>query len=231
MLAELFASRQRVIVVSDSWSGVRARMLCLELRNETWIAAPGPFEVTVGTSGMAWGRGLYEPAGDGPFKKEGDRKAPAGVFRLVKAMGYAAAPPAGTTLPYEQITASHHCIDDPASQYYNRVVDASGFSKPVGELWKSSECMKRRDDLYKWLIVVDYNRKEPQPGAGSCIFIHIRRSKEEGTAGCTAMAESDMVTLLPWLKPEHHPLLIQLPGSEYERKRSEWNLPHLEKVG
>jgi len=32
--------------------------------------------------------------------------------------------------------------------------------------------------------------------------IHIWRSKDKGTAGCTALAEKDMVALLQWLSEE-----------------------------
>jgi L,D-peptidoglycan transpeptidase YkuD (ErfK/YbiS/YcfS/YnhG family) len=200
-------------------------MLCIERRSGTWIPARDPFEVIVGSNGMAWGIGLHERDSDGPLKKEGDSKAPAGIFHVVKAMGYAASPPNGTTFPYEQIRTASHCIDDPASQYYNQIVDASDLKKPVADFWKSSEIMNRRDDLYKWLIVVDHNVKDPKPGAGSCIFIHIWRSKDRGTAGCTAMAEKNIVALLTWLKPEDKPLFVQLPKMEYERLWKEWNLP------
>jgi len=206
-------------------------MLRFEKRNDAWFPATGPsFEAVVGSNGMAWGIGLHEKNSDGPVKKEGDRKAPAGVFRLVKAMGYSATAPDATTFPYEQIRKTSHCVDDQTSQYYNRIVDATDLKKPAAALWKTSELMKRKDDLYKWLIVVDHNMKEPKPGAGSCIFIHIWRSKDQGTAGCTAMTEKNVAELLTWLKMEDKPLLVQLPKAEYARLWKEWNLPAPELV-
>jgi len=83
---------------------------------------------------------------------------------------------------------------------------------------------------YRWLIVVDYNRQDPKPGAGSCIFLHIWRSAEKGTAGCTAMAEQDLLALLGWLRNEKNPLLVQLPRAEYERVWKAWGLPSLEQL-
>jgi L,D-peptidoglycan transpeptidase YkuD (ErfK/YbiS/YcfS/YnhG family) len=85
--------------------------------------------------------------------------------------------------------------------------------------------MKRKDDLYKWLLVVGYNKKDPHPGSGSCIFIHIWRAPGKGTAGCTAMAEKDLVEILQWLKLEENPALVQLPLPVYKQYWKEWQLP------
>jgi L,D-peptidoglycan transpeptidase YkuD (ErfK/YbiS/YcfS/YnhG family) len=199
-------------------------MYRFEWSDKSWRRLNGYYEAVVGGKGMAWGIGLHDKNGDGPIKKEGDRKAPAGMFRLIKAMGYST-PPVGVTFPYEQITADAHCVDDRNSQYYNRIVKESDLSAPAPDLWKSSEIMKRKDNLYKWLLVVDHNTKTPQPGAGSCIFIHVWRSKEKGTAGCTALEEKDVVELMTWLRTDKHPLLVQLPQEESKLRWKEWKLP------
>jgi len=80
-------------------------------------------------------------------------------------------------------------------------------------------------EQYRWLIVVDYNRRDPRPGAGSCIFLHIWKSPDKGTAGCTAMPEEDLLTILRWLQNEKNPLLVQLPRAEYEKVWTNWGLP------
>ena len=140
-------------------------------------------------------------------------------------MGYASTPPVGVAFPYEQIKDNAHCVDDKDSQYYNRIVKESDLTAPAADLWKSSEIMKRKDDLYKWLIVVNHNVKDPKPDAGSCIFIHVWRSAEKGTAGCTAMAEKDIVELITWLKSDSDPVLVQLPQAVYEQYWKQWGLP------
>ena len=65
-------------------------------------------------------------------------------------------------------------------------------------------------------IVVDHNgivtedtANLPQPGGGSCVFLHIWHSNDQGTIGCTATSEIDLETLLTWLDPARKPLLVQ----------------------
>ena len=57
-----------------------------------------------------------------PQKQEGDGRAPAGVFRIGTAFGYADS--ARPALPYQAMTASDYCIDVNGSPLYNRIVDA-----------------------------------------------------------------------------------------------------------
>ncbi len=46
------------------------------------------------------------------------------------------------------------------------------------------------------------------------IFLHLWQAPNRGTAGCTAMGESDMRALMRWLDPTRNPVLIQLPLAE-----------------
>lgn len=223
--SEVDASHQLIVVITPTWNDLKARVYRFEKSEKGWQRLTGHFEAVVGSNGLAWGIGLAEKNEGAPVKKEGDRKAPAGIFHLVKTMGYAQTPPPGASFPYEEIKEKTHCVDDKESRYYNQIVKESALPAPAADLWKSSELMKRKDVLYKWLVVVDYNRTDPAPGAGSCIFIHVWRSSEKGTAGCTALAEKDVVELMTWLKSEAHPVLVQLPRASYEQYWKEWNLP------
>jgi L,D-peptidoglycan transpeptidase YkuD (ErfK/YbiS/YcfS/YnhG family) len=71
--------------------------------------------------------------------------------------------------------------------------------------------MKRKDVLYKLGLVVDYNQRPVVAGAGSAIFIHIWRNENKGTAGCAALAESNLVQLVQSLKRELNPSVLFLP--------------------
>ncbi|HVV81833.1 MAG TPA: hypothetical protein VHE35_02095, partial [Kofleriaceae bacterium] len=174
-------------------------------------------------NGLAWGRGLHgdgAPARPGPVKAEGDGKSPAGIFDLGGAWGYAAAAPAGARLPYTAATASWQCVDDPASSHYNRLLDASA----VAVDWSSHEDLRRDDDVYRWLVEVKHNAAAT-PGAGSCIFLHVWRGPGTSTAGCTAMDEPRLESLLVWLDPAAHPRFVLLPAADYAAVWQPWALP------
>lgn len=133
-------------------------------------------------------------------------------------------------MPYLNLTPSIECVDDAGSNYYNRIVDRS----VVAPDWNSSEHMRTVGESYRWGIVVDHNEivtdanaNLPQPGGGSCVFLHIWHSQDQGTVGCTAMSQTDLETLLTWLDPARQPLLVQLPEPTYERLVNNWMLPEL----
>ena len=97
--------------------------------------------------------------------------------------------PAGIAGPYLQLTTRTHCVDDPASRHYNRIVEAV-----VEPDWKSSEPMFSYGRVYSLGKVIHHNEGDPTPtpGAGSCIFFHIWRSPGRPTLGCTAMKRNEL---------------------------------------
>jgi D-alanyl-D-alanine dipeptidase len=221
----LGTSRQAIVVRANDWKGSSATLQRYERNgaDRPWTKVGKKIPVVIGRKGLGWGRGLHSSFPEGePVKKEGDGKAPAGIFRLSAAFGYA--PPAAmdrVRLPYIQATPDLLCVDDTASAHYNRIVDKAQ-TKPD---WKSSEDMLRNDDQYRLGIVVDHNADPIILGNGSCIFMHIWAGPGMGTSGCTAMAADNMEALFYWLSPQAHPVLIQLPADVYERERKAWDLP------
>jgi D-alanyl-D-alanine dipeptidase len=125
------------------------------------------------------------------------------------------------------------CVDDPASDYYNQVFDADTLPEagPGAKDWTSFEAMRRDlaygDDLYKWGVVVRYN-DVGVPGAGSCIFLHVWQGSESPTAGCTAMAEEDLLSLIGWMEPGSgpNPILVQGTRTYLEGLSNEGVLPY-----
>ena len=155
---------------------------------------------------------------------------PAGIFDLGTAFGYSAQPLPGLKLRYLALAESIECVDDVNSKYYNRIVDRSA----VAPDWNSSEHMRDTGESYRWGIVIDFNgtvekpnQNAPQPGAGSCVFLHIWHDQNRGTAGCTAMTPPNLESLLTWLDPKQRPLLLQLPTPAYKRLTHRWHLPKL----
>ncbi len=157
----------------------------------------------LGKNGLGWGRGLHGfRLGSGPVKREGDGRAPAGIFALSYLFGEGRGE--GFLYPYRRMTESHRCVDDPRSRFYNRIVD----SRRVPRDYRSSEKMKFSSGLYRYGIAVAHNPRNI-PGAGSCIFLHIKKPGGQPTVGCTAMEEGDLLSIMRWLDPGKHPLLIQ----------------------
>ncbi|MEL1263317.1 L,D-transpeptidase family protein [Pseudoxanthomonas putridarboris] len=228
--AATHGARQLVVVTTADWDADQGILRRFERdAGESPWREVGAFAVGIGRNGSAWGDGLHarDEQGDGPEKREGDGRSPAGVFDLGIAFGYAPAADTELHLPYRQMDAGDYCIDVPDSPLYNRIVDA----REVGAdaVKDSTEPMRldlhnEGDPRYRLGFVVEHNPAN-MPRRGSCIFAHLWRRPGEATAGCTAMAEGDMRALLAWLDPTARPRFVLLPEAEYDRHQPGWQLP------
>lgn len=229
-MSALASSHQLLLVIASNWVSRTAQLqrferVCLD---RDWQPVGEAIAVSLGKSGLAWGRGRHPQVGGAePEKREGDGCAPAGIFAITALFGYAAPDSAfarAAKLPYLWATRHLKCIDDPASAHYNRVIDQSCLAQ--GD-WVSCEDMLRSDQRYAVGAVVAHNSEPPVPGAGSCIFLHVWASEGVPTAGCTAMSLADMAEIAGWLDGAAFPVLVQLPLTEYEALREAWALPGL----
>lgn len=218
-------ARQLVLVVTDGWDATTGTLQRFELRDGRWQAASMPSPISVGRNGAAWGLGLHPAQSGGPQKQEGDGRAPAGVFTLGEAFGYAGE--AATAMPYRPMQATSYCIDVPDSPLYNRIIDtrtegeaaAKGSTEPM-----RLDLHNNGDPRYREGLVIGHN-PTATPRAGSCIFAHLWRTPGEPTAGCTAMAAETMDGMLAWLRPDARPVFVLLPRAEYDRLAHDWRLP------
>lgn len=215
---------QIVLVVTDSWDATQGEMSRFERRNDRWEEVGSSVRVSVGHAGSAWGIGLHDPQ-PGLQKREGDGRSPAGMFAIGSAFGYAADAP--SRLQYRAMTEFDYCIDVNESPLYNRIVDA----RKVGQsaVARSTEPMRRDlhvngDQLYRLGFVIEHNPNN-ESTRGSCIFAHVWRSIGQATAGCTAMDDKVMKTLVSWLDVNARPTFVLLPTAEYERLKGRWHLP------
>jgi D-alanyl-D-alanine dipeptidase len=227
VLQKLSTISHLLVVVTPAWASSHASLGLFARQGTGWSLALGPWPAEVGSKGLSWGRGLTSPpAKASRVKIEGDKTAPAGIFRLGTAMGYAAQPPAGLEIPYRQSTAETICVDDPKSSHYNSIVEATG---AVAKDWISFENMLRADNLYSLLALVDHNGllgdPKPVPGAGSCIFLHLWSGPGSPTIGCTALDGGHVRDLLVSLVSLDQVLLVQLPRAEYDDAVTFWGLP------
>jgi D-alanyl-D-alanine dipeptidase len=219
----LARATQLLVVTTATWdtTGGTLRRYSRDATG-AWRAEGPRVPVVVGRTGLAWGVGVAPDAAGEPAKREGDGKAPAGVFPLAMAFGFApSAAAVGTRLPYLPLAETTECVDDTASAHYNAIVDRARVPRVD---WTSSERM-RGIDLYRLGVVVDYNASPPAAGRGSCIFLHVWRGPRSSTAGCTAMAEPALAELVRWLDPARRPALVQLTDGAYARRRAAWGLP------
>ena len=222
-------ARQMVLVTTADWNVDHGTLRTYVREGEGWREVRAATAVTIGRNGAGWGLGLNAPQTDagGPVRREGDNRSPAGVFRIGDTFGYAAH--ADTAMPYLALTATDWCVDVSGAAHYNRIVD----SKAVGEaaVKGSTEPMRRDlhvngDQRYRQGFVIEQNPQNV-PQGGSCIFAHLWKSPTSSTAGCTAMTPAVMQSLLAWLKPEDQPVFVLLPQAQYERLRSDWQLPRI----
>lgn len=218
-------ARQLVLVTTSGWDANQGQLRTYT-RNQTggWQELGHAFPITVGRNGSAWGLGLHA-AQPGNQKREGDGRAPAGVFAIGDGFGYASQ--ARTALAYRPMQADSWCMDVPDSPLYNQIVQASQVDAKQVE--GSSEPMrldlhKQGDVRYREGFVIAHNPNAVK-GAGSCIFAHLWKAPGETTAGCTAMAPESMQRLYTWLRPAAHPVFVLLPQAEYVRLRGAWQLP------
>jgi D-alanyl-D-alanine dipeptidase len=225
--AEIDASRQLVVVITPSWTSTVGAMTRFERATPTsaWTRRESAIPLVVGRTGIAWGVGFDNVSADGPHKHEGDGKAPAGIFPLDTAFGFAPRDSAkNVQLAYVQLLSTTDCVDDTASAHYNTVVDRAAVP---GVDWNSAEHM-RQVPQYEIGVIVGYNASLPVKGRGSCIFLHIWAGPDSHTAGCTAFDEAKLGEVIAWLDPHKRPLLVQLTADQYERLKPGWRLPAIE---
>ena len=201
----LYASEQLIVIVSKDFNTSYGVLTTYEKEGVLYEKKGESIPVNLGRNGLAWGIGLplFHPKKEEPIKREGDGRAPAGLFKISKAFGYAKE--IETKMPYLYADKNLICVDDSTSTDYNKVIELDQSKTP-----KSFEWMHRKDPLYKIGLIVDHNT-QGLAGAGSCIFFHIQKGEHAPTAGCSAMREAPLRKIIKWLDPAKEPQVLQIP--------------------
>ncbi|SNQ49876.1 conserved exported hypothetical protein [Frankia canadensis] len=118
---------------------------------------------------------------------EGDLRSPIGVFSLTAAGGRL--PDPGTGMPYEY-----------RPSFYQTAA-------PQGEPLA---------DAFNYVVAIDYNRLAGRPpsdparplgaGVGGDIWLHV--DHQSPTRGCVALLQDQLVSVMRWLDPAAHPMII-----------------------
>jgi len=214
--------KQLIVSVAPTWDSADGRLQLFDRTADGWKAAAPSIPVLYGSHGLAWGRGILGTDEPGRHKEEKDGRAPAGVFKIGTIYTYDAALPAGSNYTFHTVNDGDAWVDDIHSPDYNRHVTVDPNNPPA---WFEKQKMRHNDFAYRWLVEIRHNADPPVPGAGSAIFFHIRRGPTRHTAGCTTMAEDNLVNLIRWLRADKHPDYALLPREEYEKKWKAWGLP------
>ena len=134
---------------------------------------------------------------------ESSSRTPAGSFTMTQAFGRKSDP--GTALPYFRTTPSDYWISD-GGRLYNTHQRCSSCAYNDGV----NERLYYETPYYNYAVVIDYNtRNAPggvHAGRGSAFFLHVTDGRP--TAGCVAISQSRLVSLMKWLTPSAHPRIL-----------------------
>ncbi len=167
---------------------------------QRWTKAPGGGWWRVGASITAH----IGSQGMTRYPSESRSATPMGSFSLTRAFGRYADP--GTALPYTKTSPADWWISQSGALYntmqhcWSRCAFAQG--SPNEHLYYTTP-------FYNYAVVIDYNTRNVGPvrqGAGSAFFLHV--SVGSSTAGCVAIASSDLVSVLRWLTPGSYPRIL-----------------------
>ncbi len=167
------------------------RVMALEKTKGKWKLAIAPVRASIGRNGFAQEN----------EKIEGDGKTPNGLYALGQLFSYEAT--VDTKIPFQQVDSLDKWIDDSTSNDYNKYVRGATNAK-------SFENLKLKSIDYKYCMVIEYNTQPVVKGKGSAIFFHVADEKYSPTAGCVAIAESDMLVFLKWFKPRKKKAMLSI---------------------
>jgi L,D-peptidoglycan transpeptidase YkuD (ErfK/YbiS/YcfS/YnhG family) len=189
----LASARRLVLVTSDGMTTSDARVQRFErsAAGEPWRDISGPQSALIGKNGMAWASAFRAFAHKGePIKVDGDKRVPAGFYRIGASFGFAAS----SRPNYLRLHEGTVCVDQPSSSAYNTITTRAkvGWSVHGENMW--------RVPAYRRGLLVDYPT-DRLARAGSCIFIHVRLPSATGTAGCVAVPEPQVIELQDFAEP------------------------------
>jgi L,D-peptidoglycan transpeptidase YkuD (ErfK/YbiS/YcfS/YnhG family) len=177
--APLADAHKLVLVTARDMASTSATVQRFSRANphEPWKPDGGPVSAIIGHNGMGWAHAFRSFAKEGePVKVDGDKKVPAGFYKIGRPFGFERSPLKG----YLRLAAGDVCVDDPRSRAYNTITTRAKVGEKV-----HGENMWRVPDYVRGLVV-DYPT-DAHAKAGSCIFIHAWLPGKTGTAGCVAV--------------------------------------------
>jgi L,D-peptidoglycan transpeptidase YkuD (ErfK/YbiS/YcfS/YnhG family) len=180
---------QVISVISNGYGTTTATVRAFAKRNGRWHQVFGPWSARIGYAGFA-------PPG---AKREGDGRTPSGSYHFSFFFGVDRNP--GVHFRWRHAHRYDYWDDDSASPRYNEWVNTR---RHPGAAGRSPEPLHVRP-AYRDVAAIAYNTART-PGRGSAIFLHV--THHSATNGCIALPRPEVIALLRWLRPSHHPRII-----------------------
>lgn len=159
---------------------------------DEWVPDGPSQPAVVGRAGLGWGFPFLALKKSGePEKVEGDKRSPAGIFRVGPAFGFSKSQHPGyiQIIPGETV-----CVEDPGSPHYNTITTRSVIGRDV-----TTDEMGRTP-LYRHGLFIEYP-SDRITRRGSCIFLHIWAAPDHGTSGCVALPEERVRSIQEFAQP------------------------------
>ncbi len=141
-------------------------------------------------------------SGASHIRREGSNITPKGIFKIPFLFGF---PDMSDkfSMPFYTVTENSYWVCDSESPFYNTLSEIEDFSSFPA---KKERCERLCDfpDEYKFAAVIGYNEKRKK-GLGSGIFLHCGKKE---TAGCIAVSEEKLFSLLSRLKYNLNPVIV-----------------------
>lgn len=173
------SAAQVISVVSTG--GSDAKLDVYQRTGAGWEAVAAAIPAKIGSKGMS------------PNHFEGSKMTPQGVYSLDFAFGTEAYPGGG--LPYVRVGPDHWWDGDVNSPTYNTMQVCPRDQCPFS---LSGGTENLQIPQYAHAVVMGVN-KQRVPGKGSAFFIH--SGDGSPTAGCVAIDDATLVSIMRWLQP------------------------------
>jgi L,D-peptidoglycan transpeptidase YkuD (ErfK/YbiS/YcfS/YnhG family) len=184
-------SATRVITVTASGTGNTTARL------QAWYKAPGGGWLHYGSAVTAH----IGADGMSPSPSEFRSATPMGSFTLTQAFGALSDP--GTPLPYFRTNGADWWISERGPLYNTHQHCWSGCGFTHGD---PNEHLYYETPYYNYAVVINTPSGAAAYPHGSAFFLHVTDGR--ATAGCVAIPQSKLVTLMRWLAPSTHPRIL-----------------------
>jgi len=195
------ATRLITVVASSAGSTTATLQAWSKAAGGGWLRYGSATTAHVGSQGLT-----SQPS-------ESKSATPIGSFTLTQAFGALADP--GTGLPYFETDAADWWISQSGPLYNTHQHCSAGCSFSQGD---PNEHLRYETPYYNYAVVIDYNRFPVYQGAGSAFFLHV--TDGSATAGCVAISQDRLVSLMRWLTPTAHPRILIGSRERLSRCRS-----------